>query len=58
MTLPQFTDEDIIRGFKKIIHPSLVFDKIDKYKFKIIHSQAAVDYNINNFKIKNQDKIN
>lgn len=58
MTLPQFKDEDIIQGFRKIDHPSLTFDKINRGKFKIIHTQAPVDYNIANFKSKNQDKIN
>lgn len=58
MTLPQFRDADIIQGFRKIEHPSLVFDKINKTKFTIIHSQAPVDYCITAFKIKNQDKMN
>ncbi len=58
MTLPQFKDADIIQGFRKIEHPSLVFDKINKTKFKIFHTQAPVDYCITAFKSKNQDKNN
>jgi myosin heavy subunit len=40
------------------VSPSLTFDKINKGKFKIMHTQASVDYCITAFKIKNQDKIN
>jgi myosin heavy subunit len=58
MTLPQFRDADIIQGFRKIDHPSLIFDKINKAKFTILHTQAPVDYCITAFKSKNQDKIN
>ncbi len=58
MTLPQFKDEDIIQGLRMIEHSSLIFNKIDRLKFRIIHTQSSVDYSIAGFKKKNQDKVN
>lgn len=37
--------------------PILAFDKLDKNKFTILHSQCNVSYSIEGFKEKNQDKI-
>lgn len=58
MTLPQFRDNDMMQGFKKIESHLLKLDQIDKTKFRILHSQCPVLYSITGFKLKNQDKIN
>ena len=58
-TMPQqYKDSDIIRGFEgKLKSPHLTFDKINKSKFTIAHSQCSVNYIIDSFKQKNQDKV-
>lgn len=54
----QFKDSDIIAGFQsKLKTPCLQFDKINKNKFTIVHSQCSVKYDIEGFKQKNQDKV-
>jgi myosin heavy subunit len=58
MTLPQFKDEDIIQSFHRLETPYLSFDKLNKNKFCLIHTQCPVNYTITSFKTKNQDKIN
>lgn len=51
-TIPiQFKDSDIINGFQKIPKSTcLEFDKMNKNKFIIIHSQCSVKYDIDGFK--------
>lgn len=58
MTLPQYKDEDIIQSFHRIQNVNLSFDKLNKNKFCIIHTQCPVVYSIVSFKSKNQDKVN
>jgi myosin heavy subunit len=51
-TMPvQFKDSDIISGFQsKLKTPCLEFDKLNKNRFTIIHSQCNVKYDIEGFK--------
>jgi myosin heavy subunit len=61
LTMPQqFKDDDIMQGLNSKLDNTklLKFDKIHKNKFHIFHTQCEVVYNINGFKLKNQDKIN
>lgn len=55
----QFKDEDMIAGFQRDYgkNPLLRFDLIKKNNFTIVHSQCEVTYNIDGFKLKNQDKV-
>lgn len=53
LTMPQqFKDSDIIQSFESKLANSafLKFDKIQKTKFIIIHSQCSVKYDIDGFK--------
>jgi hypothetical protein len=48
-TIPtQFKDGDMITGFQNDIKKAecLIFDKLNKMKFTIIHSQCDVKYDI------------
>jgi myosin heavy subunit len=56
----QFRDEDMISGFQRdfTVSKLIKFDLINKGRFTIIHSQCEVSYNIEGFKLKNQDKVN
>lgn len=49
----------MISGFQRDFgkNPLLKFDLIKKKNFTIIHSQCEVTYNIDGFKLKNQDKV-
>lgn len=51
-TMPiQFKDADMINGFQnKIKSTCLEFDKLNKNKFTILHSQCNVKYDIEGFK--------
>ena len=57
---PQFGDVDMMHGFQRDFGKSsfLKFELINKKNFTIIHSQCEVTYNIEGFKLKNQDKVN
>lgn len=48
----QFKDSDIIQSFESKLgkSDSLLFDKIHKNKFTILHSQCNVKYEIDGFK--------
>lgn len=56
----QFKDQDMMHGFQRDYGKSRLirFDLINKNNFTIIHSQCEVTYNIEGFKLKNQDKVN
>lgn len=56
----QYKDLDIIQGLEKDIKDKAIikFDKINKNKFTVIHSQCEVCYNVDGFRLKNQDKVN
>ena len=58
MTLPQFKDEDIMQGFKKLQGLNISFHKLKLNMFTLTHSPCEVNYIITGFKPKNQDKIN
>lgn len=51
-TTAQFKDADMINGFQKKFDKSscIEFDKINKNKFVILHSQCNVKYDIDGFK--------
>ena len=59
LTMPQqFKDMDMVQSFEnKLNSHNLIFEKIEKNKFTIVHSQCSVKYNIDGFKEKNQDKV-
>ena len=50
----------MMHGFQRDYGKSslLKFDLINKNNFTIVHSQCEVTYNIDGFKLKNQDKVN
>jgi myosin-7 len=50
----------MISGFQRDFATSKLvrFDLINKNRFTIVHSQCEVSYNIEGFKLKNQDKVN
>lgn len=56
----QYKDLDMISGFQRDFGKSklLCFDLINKNIFTVVHSQCQVTYNIDGFKLKNQDKVN
>ncbi|CAM6006313.1 unnamed protein product [Sphagnum balticum] len=56
---PQYKDQDIIHGFKRDFNKSKLirFDLLSKSRFTVVHSQCEVSYNIEGFKLKNQDKL-
>ena len=56
----QFKDQDMMHGFQRDFGKSrlIKFDLLNKNYFTIIHSQCEVTYNIDGFKLKNQDKVN
>lgn len=58
MTLPQFKDQDIVRGFQKLSSPHLSFDQLKPQLFNLAHTPCSVSYSIGGFKTKNQDKFN
>lgn len=49
----------MIEGFKSKLsnNKCLQFDKLNKNKFIIAHSQCNVKYDVDGFKEKNQDKV-
>jgi myosin heavy subunit len=48
---PQFKDTDIMSGFQnKLKSQSVEFDKLNKSKFVVIHSQCSVKYDVEGFK--------
>jgi hypothetical protein len=48
---PQFKDADIMNAFQERLKvPVIVFDKLNKGKFSIVHSQCGVKYDIEGFK--------
>lgn len=55
----QFKDEDMMLGFQRDFPKSklIKFDLIKKTNFTIVHSQCEVTYNIEGFKLKNQDRV-
>ncbi|CAM6000776.1 unnamed protein product [Sphagnum balticum] len=55
---PQYKDQDIVHGFQKDFSENKLirFDLLNKNKFTVVHSQCQVTYNIDGFKMKNQDK--
>lgn len=58
MTLPQFKDENIVQGFKRIKSGVLAYDKHNHFCFIISHSPCKVRYHASGFKAKNQDRVN
>jgi myosin heavy subunit len=58
MTLPQFKDQDILTGFKRLSDSNISFNPLKPEIFILSHSPCSVVYSIDNFKSKNQDKLN
>lgn len=55
----QFKDQDMMHGFQRDYTKCnlIKFDLLNKSNFTIVHSQCEVTYNIEGFKLKNQDKV-